>query len=444
MTAGPDTAPRTERRALIHALASHRIPVTVLEPPGRPRVLVSARPGAGVVGVAVGAPAGFRTEAPGEEGLAHLLEHLMFRGGDEDGGFLQQVHHRGGTTNASTHLDHTLYWQELPHHALAEALRDEAERFTRPLLTSEAVARQREIVLEEIASNVENQPLGGFPWARLPAVAFRDHANRHNGYGTRESLARATVASAESFFSRHYHPSRLSVAVVGDVDPEEVRAVMLRAWPEAGPPPPLPTPGPAVFVPGRHTGTDPFIASPAVAVGWPVPFAGTSPREHAAAMLLADMLGGGSESRLHDRLVLDTGIARMTSCYVGFNDPLQCHSPKLLVAEAHLVREADPDRAVELVRDEVARLATDVDEESMEGTALFSLIAFWRSLENCTGQARALAAHGVLHGSADRLLGHPSLVSSVGAEDIRRCATRILRTPPAVLAVRPQDKGTRS
>ncbi|MGP4000267.1 M16 family metallopeptidase [Streptomyces sp. 8N706] len=438
MTVPHGTAVRSDRRALLDSLASHRVPVTEWDLPGRPRLLVSPRPASGVIGVAVGAPAGFRTEAPGEEGLAHLLEHLMFRSGAEDGGFVHQVHRRGGTTNASTHLDHTLYWQELPHHALEEALRDEADRFLRPLITPGAVARQREIVLEEIASNVDNQPLGGFPWARLPAVAFGDHANRHNGYGTAESLAVATAESARSFFDRFYHPRRLTVAVVGDTDPATVRDLMLRVWPASRRPlPPHPALAPAEFLPGRYTGTDPFVTSPAVAIGWPAPPAETAAREHAAAMLLADMLGGGSESRLHARLVLDTGVARMTSCYVGFNDPLQCRSPMLLVAEAHLARGADPDRAVALVKEAVGELAAGVDDDSLAGTALFSLIAYWRSLEGSTGQARALAAHGVLRGSSGGLFAHPALASGIEADDVRRCAARILATEPAVLVVEP-------
>ncbi|MDQ1007698.1 putative Zn-dependent peptidase [Streptomyces sp. V4I23] len=428
----------TDRRTLLDALAAHRIPLSQLDLPGLPRLLVSPRPGSGGVGVAVAAPAGFRSELPGEEGLAHLLEHLMFRSGEEDGGFVDRVHRRGGSTNASTHLDHTLYWQELPRRALEEALRDEAARFSDPLITPAAVARQREIVLEEIASNVENQPLGGFPWARLPAVAFLDHANRHNGYGTRESLAAATAESAGGFWSRLYDPRRLSVAVVGDTSVEEVREILLRAWPAAPPRAVSAPPSPGRFRPGRYRETDPFVTAPAVAVGWPVPPAETDPFGHATTMLLADVLGGGGESRLHKRLVQETGLARMASCYVGFNDPLQCRSPMLLVAEAHLAEGADPDHAVALIERTVADVGAHAEDDAVAGAALFSLLAFWRGLESSTGLARALAAHSVLHGSADRLCAHPTLVPRVGARQVERCATELLTTEPAVLVVLPE------
>lgn len=429
----------TDRRALLDALATHRLPLSRLDLPGLPRLLISPRPGSGGVGVAVAAPAGFRSELPGEEGLAHLLEHLMFRSGEEDGGFVDRVHRRGGSTNASTHLDHTLYWQELPRGALEEALRDEAARFSDPLITPAAVARQREIVLEEIASNVENQPLGGFPWARLPAVAFLDHANRHNGYGTRESLAAATAESARGFWSRLYDPRRLSVAVVGDTRVEEVRDILLRVWPTAPRRAVAAQPlSPGRFRPGRYRETDPFVTAPAVAVGWPVPAAGTDPAGHAATMLLADVLGGGGESRLYKRLVQETGVARMASCYVGFNDPLQCRSPMLLVVEAHLAKGADPDHAVELIERTVADVGAHTGEDAVADAALFSLLAFWRGLESSTGLARALAAHGVLHGSADRLAAHPALVQCVGAREVERCATGLLTTEPAVLVVVPE------
>ncbi|MET8947548.1 insulinase family protein [Streptomyces sp. NPDC004542] len=385
-----------DRRALLAALTAHRVPVARFRLQGGPRLLVAPRPGSGVVAVAVGAPAGFRTEAPGEEGLAHLLEHLLFRGGAEEGRFVDRVHMRGGTTNASTHLDHTIYWQELPGQALAEALQDEADRFLRPLIDEESVARQREIVLEEIASNVDNQPLGGFPWARLPAVAFRDHANRHNGYGTAASLAAATAGSARSFFDRFYHPGRLTLAVVGDTEPEAVRDLLHDLWPPAAEPPPvIPRPAPALFAPGRHTGTDPFTTAPAVAVGWPVPAPEREPRAHAATLLLADLLAGAGLNGLHARLVLGTGVARLATCYVGFNDPLQCRDPMLLVAELHLTSGADPDEAVALVRETVAALADEADEEALTDAALFALLAYWRNLEPGTGQARALAAQGV-------------------------------------------------
>jgi predicted Zn-dependent peptidase len=289
---------------------------------------------------------------------------------------------------------------------------------------------------------VDNQPLGGFPWARLPAVAFRDHANRHNGYGTAESLAAATVGSARSFFDRFYHPRRLTVAVVGDADPRAVRELLREVWPPAAEPaPPLPRPAPALFAPGRHSGIDPFATAPAVAVGWPVPAPERDPRTHAAAMLLADLLAGGGASGLHARLVLGAGVARMTSCYVGFNDPLQCRDPMLLVAELHLVPGADPDEAVALVGRAVAELAAGVDEDALTDAALFALIAYWRNLEPSTGQARALAAHGVLHGSPNRLFAQPARISGLGPDDIRRGAARVAAVEPAVLIVRPKTGG---
>src|SRR3712207_2393068 len=145
--------------------------------------------------------AGFRAEAPGQEGLAHLVEHLMFRGSESlpAGRFYDELHPVGGRANGTTHADYTDYFQVVPAAALEQALFREADRMRAPAFTGDELASQLVQVGREIDTMRDSRLYGRLPWPGLSEVIFRTFPNAHDGYGDVDRLRTMTVDDCAAF-----------------------------------------------------------------------------------------------------------------------------------------------------------------------------------------------------------------------------------------------------
>jgi predicted Zn-dependent peptidase len=267
---------------------------------------------------------GFRAEGPGQEGMAHLFEHLMFRGSENlpDGEFFTGLHALAGAANGTTHPDYTDYFQVLPAEALEQALFREADRMRAPRFTAAQLAGQLVEVGREIGE-LRGRPYGGFPWPLLPAAMYRSFANAHDGYGDPAALARVTVDDCAAFFDAHYAPGNAVLTVVAPAGPDEVWPLVERHF---GPVPPRPVAAgvPPVERPVARTLTRPVAGVPrtAVAVGLPLPDPATALPAYAAHLVLA---------RLTERL---PGVPVGAAC--GFFGPLDVRHPDALVVTSVL------------------------------------------------------------------------------------------------------------
>src|SRR5688500_14420809 len=240
------------------------------------RVVLAPDRSAPVVGVAVVYDVGIRSEPEGRTGFAHLFEHLMFQGSEnlEKLAHFRHVQGAGGTSNGSTHLDYTDYFEMLPSNALERALFLEADRMRGPRLTTENLRNQVDVVKEEIRVNVLNRPYGGFPWLKIPPVMFDTYPNAHDGYGSFDDLQAATVQDAAEFFDRYYAAGNAVLAVAGDLDADKARELIEAHF---GDVPARPAPPRADFAEPDLTGerrdayTDKLAPLPAVACAWRVP-----------------------------------------------------------------------------------------------------------------------------------------------------------------------------
>jgi zinc protease len=190
--------------------------------------------------------AGAGDEQADESGYAHLLEHMMFQGSRHvlPGDYARLMESAGGVYNASTDYDRTDYFAVLPSHWAQRALWLEADRFGEPLLGEAQVNSQRDAVLEEKALRVDNMPYARAVTEYLTS-ALAGTRYGHLLTGSKQSLQRADRQRLLRFYSRHYAPERMVLAVVGDVAPNLVLdwvrqtfgAVQRRASPTAPQPP---------------------------------------------------------------------------------------------------------------------------------------------------------------------------------------------------------------
>ncbi|MCY3933938.1 MAG: pitrilysin family protein [Acidobacteria bacterium] len=189
------------------------------------RVVLLPRDGAESIVVALCYRAGSRDEEPDESGLAHFLEHMMFKGSAAYGpGAIDRLTQRlGGTNNAFTSHDATLYHFQFERGSWQEALRIESDRMRGLSLLPEEVDSEREVILEEIRM-VEDDPWDALEQAVAGRV-FGDHPYGRSVLGTRESLRALDAGTLRSFHRRHYRPGRAVLVCAGGLPPDAMELV---------------------------------------------------------------------------------------------------------------------------------------------------------------------------------------------------------------------------
>jgi len=191
------------------------------------RVVLCSDPQAAAADVAVWYDAGTRREKAGRTGVAHLFEHLMFRGSAHvpPGEHARRIEAAGGTFGAFTSADHACYYETVPASAVDLALELEADRMAGLLIDQPRLDATREgIRLERQATTFTTPPVVGLQ--RLYAVAFPDHPYRAPLFGVEADLQKLTVADCRTWYKERFGPGRALLTVTGRFDPAEARAAI--------------------------------------------------------------------------------------------------------------------------------------------------------------------------------------------------------------------------
>ncbi|ETA01283.1 putative Zn-dependent peptidase [Frankia casuarinae] len=407
------------------------------------RVLLAPDHTAPVVAVSVHYDVGFRSEPEGRTGFAHLFEHLMFQGSENVGKAEHPKHVQaaGGIFNGSTHPDYTDYFELLPAGALELALFLEADRMRAPKITRQNLDNQIAVVQEEIRVNVLNRPYGGFPWIKLPPVAFDTFPNAHNGYGDFSELEAASLDDAEDFFDKYYAPGNAVLTIVGDIDPEETLTFVHRYFgdiPARSVPTRVSFAEPVPSTERRAVLTDPLAPRAALAVGYRVPDPIGDLSTYLSYYLLTEILSDGDASRLERRLVQKDRSVIGVSTYLGtFGDPFEQRDPLLLTLEARQSEDASADAVLAAVDEELARLAgeglADGELERVQARVASSLL---RESDDALGRALAMAVHELQRGRPELVNELPAELSAVTGQAVAAAARTLLDQGRSVLELR--------
>ncbi len=267
---------------------------------------------------------GSADEPPGKSGIAHFLEHLMFKGTDdmEPGELSRVVEANGGSDNAFTSSDYTAYYQRVAADRLGLMMRMEADRMRDLVLSEEDVATERDVILEERATRTDSEPAALFR-EELRAALYRNHPYGTPNIGWRHEIAALDRDDALAFYRRYYAPNNAVLVVAGDVEPEAVLALAREHYG-----PLAPTEGlearvrpqePPSRAARRLTYADPRVAQPYLIRSYLAPERDSGDQEEAAALVyLAEVLGGsGATSVLGRALEFDSQIAVHTSAGYG-------------------------------------------------------------------------------------------------------------------------------
>ena len=264
---------------------------------------------------------GAADEEPGKSGLAHFLEHLMFKGTAKNpaGRFSQVVGTIGGQENAFTSSDYTGYYQRVAREKLKEMMEFEADRMTGLVLTDEVVKPELNVVLEEQNQRVANSPAAKLG-EEVQAALYLNHPYGRPVIGWRHEIEKLTREDALAFYRKFYTPNNAVLVIAGDVAADEVKKLAEETYGKVSRVSELP-PRKRPKEPDQRsvrtvTLSDPRVAQPSLQRSYLVPSAATAkPGEAEALEVLSHILGSGSNSRLYRRLVAEKPIAVSASAW---------------------------------------------------------------------------------------------------------------------------------
>jgi zinc protease len=393
------------------------------------KILVCEKRDAPVVSVQIWYRVGSRNERPGRTGISHLLEHMMFKGGEGPEQFNDAIQKRGGRANAFTSEDCTCYHEEVSRDHWEEALKLEARRMSDLRFDSLEFETERMVVLEErrLGENSPSRMLS----EELEAAAYRHHPYRWPVIGYYQDISSIALADLREHYRSFYRPDNAVCVIVGDVDARRAMDAVARHFG------PIPRPDgkagdlrvaePAQSGPRRTTLKRPsrtpllYAAYHTVPIGHPDGY---------ALDILASILSDGESSRLYRRLVRERGVAAYAGCYnqiridpalfTFYAAPAQGRSPSEL--EEALLSELDGIRAGGVSDLELRKAKNQIEAQLVS------------SRQKASGLARQLgSAHTML--SWRHLDGYLDNVRTVGNQDIIRVASRYLVQENLTVAV---------
>jgi zinc protease len=373
---------------------------------------------------------GSADETPGKSGLAHFLEHLMFKGTAKHpaGEFSQTVLKIGGSENAFTSTDYTGYFQRVPRDQLAKMMEFEADRMTGLVLKDENVLPERDVVLEEYNLRVANNPEARLN-EQVMAALYLNHPYGRPVIGWHHEIEQLGREDALAFYRRFYAPNNAILVIAGDVEVNEVRPLVEETFGKVTAQPAIPArrirpQEPQPVAPRTVTLADPHVEQPSVRRFYLVPSAATdSPREAPALDVLAQLMGGGSNSYLYRALVVDHPLAVSASAaYQGTSlDPTQfsvAASPRPGVDFSTVEQAIDgviaevaknPARAEDLERVKTQLIAEAIYAQDNQAT-----LARWYGGALTSGQ------------SIEDIRSWPDRIRAVTAEQVRDAAKKWL------------------
>ena len=257
---------------------------------------------------------------PGKSGLPHFLEHLMFKATENipQGEFSKIVAKNGGNDNAITSYDFTAYYQMIAKDRLELVMGMEADRMVNLQLTEEAVLPERDVVIEERRSRIDNEP-GSLLGEQLNASQFLHHPYRLPVIGWMHEMASYTREDALSFYETWYAPNNAILVVAGDVTAEDLEPMAERTYGrvEARPiPERVRVAEPPQLAERRLEMRDERVRQPSFVRSYLAPSANTSENGSSYALeVLAELFGSGGTSRLYKSVVVDKALAAGIGAY---------------------------------------------------------------------------------------------------------------------------------
>ena len=367
---------------------------------------------------------GSADEGPGETGIAHFLEHLMFKGTKKrkPGEFSQIVARNGGQENAFTSTDYTAYFQTIATDRLEMVMEMEADRMTNLVITDKEVEPERLVILEERRSRVDNNP-GAILGEHINGALFLNHPYRNPVIGWEHDIKALDIKRIMAFYKRWYAPNNAILVVAGAITAEQVRPLAKKYYGKIPAQPPV-VRNRAKEPPQRAARKvvlrDKRVRQPSWRRSFLAPTLQWGNKTHVYPLeVLSNILGGGASSRLYRRLVVENKTAVSSGAYYRGDDRgpgrFVLHaSPRgdvtMDALEMAVVAEITDIIKNGITEDEVIRA-----KERMVAEAVYAR-------DSLSGGARALGAALASGLSVDDVESWPDNIAAVTAKQINEAA----------------------
>jgi zinc protease len=373
---------------------------------------------------------GSADETPGKSGLAHFLEHLMFKGttAHPAGEFSQTVLRIGGNENAFTATDYTGYFQRVPREQLLKMMEFEADRMNGLVLKDENVLPERDVVLEEFNMRVANNPDARLS-EQIMAALYLNHPYGRPVIGWRQEIEKLDREDALAFYKRFYAPNNAILIIAGDVDLSEVRPMVEQTFGRIAPQPAIAAhrmrpQEPVPAAPRTVTLSDPRVEQTGLRRYYLVPSATTAAAGESPALdVLAQLMGGGSNSYLYRALVIDRPLAISAGAsYQGTS--LDDTQFAISVSPKPGVEFAAVEQAIDRVIADVAQNAVRAEDLERVKTQLIAEAIY--AQDNQATLARWYGAALTTGLSIDDVRSWPDRIRAVTSDQVRAAAQKWL------------------
>ncbi len=379
--------------------------------------------------------AGSADEQSGVSGVAHFLEHLLFKATDtlEAGELSATVAANGGRDNAFTSLDYTAYFQRVAADRLELMMQMESDRMVNIRLTPRDIETERQVIIEERNSRTENNPRSLFA-EQMNAIQYYNHRYGVPVIGWKHEMEKLDLDDAMAYYRAYYAPNNAILVVSGDVEPDEVKRLADKYYGVIPANADLPqrqrSQEPPQTAARRMVYRDARVAQPYVNRSYLAPERDSGAQETAAALyLLAEVLGGGTTSFLTERMQFDTQVAVYTGAFYG-GQSLDDTTFDLIVVPAEGVSLQEAEDAMDAALD--AFIETGVNEDQLERIKMQLRASQIYARDNVDGIAnrygRALATGLTI----EDVQAWPDILQAVTGEQIIEAAKQVLREETSV------------
>ncbi|MCX7880746.1 MAG: insulinase family protein [Ignavibacteria bacterium] len=363
---------------------------------------------------------GSRDEHPQRTGFAHFFEHLMFEATENipRASIDKYVQEAGGTLNAHTSFDETVYYFKLPSNYLNLALWIEAQRMRKLKVDSAGVETQRGVVIEELRMRYENQPYGTM-FMKMSEKLFEGSTYGWPTIGYIPHIEKATIPEFQGFYDNFYKPNNAILVIVGDIDIEETRT-LVREYFEPYPSLPPPKRQPYNIQPLTksydETVNDPKAQLPGVFIGFRGPKIGE--KDYYAMSILTQILASGESSRLYRRLVDKEQVAVSANMF-----PLSLEYSGGVIFYAIIHQNKSLKKTREMIMDEIKKIASEgVTEAELVKAKNIIETEFIMEKRNVLDKATTLARYLAYFNDPSLINNELEKYLAVTNDDIKRVA----------------------
>ncbi|MDF3415390.1 insulinase family protein [Sulfitobacter sp. M57] len=372
--------------------------------------------------------AGSADEPKGSSGVAHFLEHLLFKATDkmESGEFSATVAANGGRDNAFTSYDYTAYFQRVAADRLELMMQMESDRMKNIRLTPENIRTERDVILEERNQRTDSNPSALFS-EQMNAAQYLNHRYGTPVIGWRHEMETLDLDDALAFYELYYSPNNAILVVSGDVDPEKVRMLAEKYYGVIPANPDLPerlrTQEPPQTAERRLIFRDGRVAQPYVSRAYLAPERDPGAQEAAAALtILAEILGGGTTSVLAEKLQFDEQIATYTGAFYR-GSTLDDTAFDLVVVPAAGVTLQEAEDAMDAALSSF--METGVDAAQLDRIKLQIRAEQIYARDNAEGVANRYGSALAIGLTVEDVQNWPDVLEAVTAEDIMQAAEKL-------------------